>query len=94
MSKILTYEDVAGLFQTWPKSFSSRWKRNLNKDELYEILEKKLHEHQQREIEDKFFNLSVDSIITALIYLDEHKIDHVEESKVQNKFKQQQKKKS
>lgn len=94
MSKIKAYEDIAALFQTWPSSFFSRWKRNINKDELYELLERKLFEAQQREIADKFDDWSVDSVIEALVFLDSNQIKFIDESTAPPKPNKQQKKKS
>ena len=93
MSKIKTCEEVVGLFQTWPTAFSARWRRNLSKDELYEILEQKLHDAQLKEIRDKFFDWDVESVLTALIFLDENQIEKIDEPTQAKKFKTQKFKK-
>lgn len=81
MSKLKNHEEIKGLFQSWPESFSLRWKRNVSKDELYDLLDQKLQEAQTKEIEDKFFDWSPESIEAAWTFLEDNKIDFIDEPK-------------
>ena len=82
------FEEIQGLFQTWPLAFKERFRRSLTKAELLDELYLRKTELEKIAVRSKFSDYNIPDLDLAIEYLEtmenEHILDEVKKPNIFN----------